>query len=346
MRKLFLTVLILCSLAIPVSAAEFTAPTAPESAQEWMPETDLSFTEGLLEILSKVVSNIQPSVGEGILVCVRITAVVLLVSLVKHFQTGAGYAADLTGTVVIGLILLSASQSMVALGAETVTQISDYGKLLLPVMASAMAASGSTTASAGLYLGTAFFDSLLSSAISAVLIPLVYVFLALSAANCALGEDLLKQMKDFVKWLITWTLKTLLYIFTGYMGVTGVVSGTTDMATLKAAKLTISGMVPVVGSILSDASEAVLVSAELVKNAAGVYGLLAILSIWIGPFLKIGTQYLFLKLTGSVCGIFGIRSATQLITDFTAAMGFLLAMTGAVCLMLLISTVCFMKGLG
>ena len=346
MRKLFLTVLILCYLAIPVSAAEFTAPTAPESAQEWMPETDLSFTEGLLEILSKVLSNIQPSVAEGVRVCVQITAAVLLVSLVRQFQSGAGYAADLTGTIVIGLILLGASQSMVALGTETVTQISDYGKLLLPVMASAMAASGSATASAGLYLGTAFFDSLLSSAISAALIPLIYVFLALSAANCALGEDLLKQMKDFVKWLITWILKTLLYIFTGYMGITGVVSGTTDTATLKAAKLTISGMVPVVGSILSDASEAVLVSAELVKNAAGVYGLLAILSIWIGPFLKIGAQYLLLKLTGSVCGIFGTKAATQLIHDFTAAMGFLLAMTGAVCLMLLISTVCFMKGLG
>ena len=346
MRKLFLSVLILFCLSIPVSAAEFTAPTVPEYAEDWMPETDLSFTEALLELLGKAVTKIQPSVGEGIGVCLRITAVVLLVSLVRHFQSSAGQAADLCGTVIIGLLLLSASRSMIALGAETVTQISDYGKLLLPVMTSAMTASGSTTASAGLYLGTAFFDSLLSSAISAALIPLVYAFLALSVANCALGEDALKQLKDFVKWLITWTLKTVLYIFTGYMGITGVVSGTTDAATLKAAKLTISGVVPVVGSILSDASEAVLVSAGLLKNAAGIYGLLAILSIWIGPFLKIGTQYLLLKLTGSVCGIFGSKSATQLIGDFTAAMGFLLAMTGAVCLMLLISTVCFMKGLG
>ena len=75
-------------------------------------------------------------------------------------------------------------------------------------------------------------------------------------------------------------MKIVLYAFTGYIGFTGVVSGTTDAMAMKAAKLTISGAVPVVGGILSDASEAVLVSAGIMKNAAGVYGILAVLAIF------------------------------------------------------------------
>ena len=145
---------------------------------------------------------------------------------------------------------------------------------------------------------------------------------------------------------MTWILKTILYIFTGYIGITGVVSGTADAAALKAAKLTISGVVPVVGGILSDASEAILVSAGTVKNAVGLYGLLAIAAIWIGPFLKIGIHYMLLRVTGILCSIFGGKNLSDLIQDFASAMGMLLGMTGAVCLMFLISLICFMKGVG
>ena len=112
---------------------------------------------------------------------------------------------------------------------------------------------------------------------------------------------------------------------------------------IKATKLAISGAVPVVGGLISDASETILVSAGLMKGAVGSYGLLAALSIWIGPFLKIGCQYLLLKITAAVCGVVGNKENTALISDFSGAMGMLLAMTGTVCLLLLVSTICFMK---
>lgn len=346
MRNLLTAVLILALLAVPVQAAEWTAPAVPEAGQDWMPNDPASFTDGLLELLEQILPRIQPALTEAVQICLAVVGAVLLVSLVRDLQSSVGQTANLAGATAVGGLLLSASNSMIALGSDTVRQISDYGKLLLPVMTSAMAAGGGITSSTALYLGTAFFDSVLSTGITVLLIPLVYVFLALGAANAALGGDYLKQMKDFVKWLITWVLKTLLYVFTGYMGITGVISGTADAAALKAAKLTISGVVPVVGGILSDASEAVLVGADTVRNSVGVYGLLAVLSVWIGPFLQIGVQYLALKLTGSVCGIFGSKSTVGLVNDFTTAMGLLLAMTGAVCLMLLVSTVCLMKGVG
>ena len=100
------------------------------------------------------------------------------------------------------------------------------------------------------------------------------------------------------------------------------------------------------GGILSDASEAVLVSAGIVKNSAGIYGLLAVTALWIGPFLEIGIQYLCMKITGGICRMIGTKSIGDVINDFSETMGILLAMTGAMCLIVLISTVCFMKGVG
>ena len=149
MRKFILIFLILSSLAVPVSAAEFAAPSVPDSGKEWMPDSSQSFTEGLTEILGKVIKKLQPAMAECMKTCLRISAVILLVSVVRQFPGYSGKAADLSGTVAIGLLLLGSSRSLIALGAETVRQISDYGKLLLPVMTSAMAAGGAVTASTG-----------------------------------------------------------------------------------------------------------------------------------------------------------------------------------------------------
>ena len=80
------------------------------------------------------------------------------------------------------------------------------------------------------------------------------------------------------------------------------------------------------------------------KNTAGMYGIIAVLALFLEPFLRIGIHYLVLKMTNLICGIFADKRISALIGDYSCAMGMLLAVTGAMCLLLLISTVCFMKG--
>lgn len=346
MRKCILLLLLLFLPAQQVAAAELTPPQAPESAQYAMPDNTDSFGDGLMELLQHAVSELRPDLAEAAKVSLGVLAAVMLVSVLDSFSGSVKRTASLVGAAAIVGVLLMSTDSLIRLGAQTVQEMSEYGKLLLPVMTAAMAAQGGITASAALYTGTAVFDTVLSGLISGLLVPLVYLFLALAAGNAATGEGTLRKMMDFVKWLVSWSLKTMLTVFTTYMSITGVVSGTTDAAALKATKVTISSVVPVVGSILSDASEAVLVSAGVMKNAAGIYGILAVLAVFLDPFLKIGAHYLMLKLTAAISGVFGSKQMSELVGDFSTAMGLLLAMTGAVCLLLLISTVCFMKGVG
>lgn len=344
MKGLFLTVLLTFLLAQPAMAAELTAPPVPTDAAKIMPERAESFAEGLWDLTRAAVFQLQPDIREAAASCLGVLAAVLLTSLTDSLPGMTKNASDLVGTVTVGTMLLGSTNALIHLGTETVTELSQYGKLLLPVMTAAMAAQGGVTTSASLYMGTTVFNSVLGAFISGLLVPMLYLFLALAVANSAIGEDGLKKLRDFLKWTMVWGLKIILYVFTGYMGITGVVSGTTDAATLKAAKLTISGVVPVVGGILSDASEAVLVSAGVIKNSAGIYGLLAVISICIGPFLRIGIHYLLLKATAAIGGVFGSKRITGLIGDYSTAMGFVLAMTGSVCVLLLISTVCFLGG--
>ena len=322
---------------------EFSPPALPESGKEFLTEEPESFQSGLRMILENALPYIYPAFAEAAAICTRVTAIVVLLGMIDQFTGISKDTIRLTGTLALSVAFLSATKSLIPLGENTIHDITQYGKLLLPVMTGALAAQGYAATSGALYVGTAFFDAVLSTAIDRILLPALYGFLALSIAVHALGETPIGKMKDSVKSTIILTLKIILYTFTGYMTITGAVSGSADALAIKAAKITISGMVPVVGGVLSDASEAVLVSSAIMKNAAGVYGILAMLSIVIGPFIRIGMQYLLLKLTAIISSTFGQKNLCSLIQDYSAAMGLILSMTAAVSFMLLISTVCFMK---
>lgn len=344
MKRLIMILVLLFLLPMPVQALEMTPPEPPDSALDLMPEESNSFGEDLWYVFCAAVEALEPQIAQCAAVCLGIVGILMLASLVQGMPGSSTSVTEMASSLAIAMLLFGNAHTLIGAATDTVEELSAYGKLLLPVMTAAMAAQGGTTSSGALYAGTAFFDTLLGSLISKWLVPMIYGFLALAVANSALGHDMLKKLRDFVKGMATWCLKTVLYIFTGYMTITGVISGTTDQAAIKAAKLTISGAVPVVGGILSDASESVLVGASLVKNAVGVYGAVALFGVVIGPFLRIGVQYLLLKLTASVCGVFSGKQAGELVQDFSTAMGLLLGMTGAMCLIFLISIVCFLKG--
>ena len=214
---------------------------------------------------------------------------------------------------------------------------------MLPVLASAAALSGSMTASTALYAGTVFFSQLLMRLICKILLPCVFFYLAVATAEAALSENALSELRELIGWLISKSLRILLYVFLAYMTATGVISGSADASALKATKAAVSGMVPVVGGILSDASETILAGAAILKNSVGVFGMLAVLATCLLPFLKVGIHYLLLKLTAAVCGSVGCKEHTGLLKCCSTAMGYLLAMCGTCSLLLLISGICFLK---
>lgn len=345
MMKILISVCLMFSLCIQVSATEFTPPEVPDIAEEIMPQETESFGEALEELFQNSIELILPEVRSAKGICSGILFVCMLCSLVLAITEQASTAVTVSGTVTIAAMMLQNTNTMIRCASETVKDICEYGKLLCPVMTSALAAQGGITTSAVLYTGTTIFITFLNYFVSGFMIPMIFVFLTFAIGHSAMGEEFLMKIADAIKHLLSWILKTLLIVFTTYVSITGVVSGTTDAAAVKAAKVTISSVVPVVGGILSDASESVLVSIGIMKNAAGIYGILAVIALCMEPFIRIGTQFLMLKLSAALCSIFGNKRITALVDDFSSAMGLLLAMVATGCILILISTVCFLKGI-
>lgn len=301
----------------------------------------------LWRLVSDAVSSVLGFSSEALGAAGALLAVTLLCGLCGSMDLPLSQ----TAVRVVGALGITAAstvslRTMVGLATETLQRIGDFTTLLLPVLSSVLTAAGGIASGSALYVGSSLFFDVLVRLVRTLLLPLVYAFLALSAAECAAGEGRLAPVRDLIGWVIQIALKGVVYLFTAYLALTGVVTGGADEATLRAAKAALSGAIPVVGGIVSEASESVLASASVLKNTTGIFGLLAVLAIGLTPFLRIGLHYLTMKLTAALSGALGSEAHTKLLGSIATAMGYLLGMTGSCMLMALFSCCCFLKAVG
>lgn len=351
-RRLFLIFAILALL----SASVFAAQNLP--GQEIDPEEGLpsqvqeqigsyesfsadSFSDALLRLFRDTFSGFDGPLHQGAVNCAIILAAVLLCSLTDF--SGNGTISRIVGVLAVFSACTGSLTSLLRLGTDTVESIDRYSTLLLPGLTALSASSGMQSSSAALYLGTVFFLKLLMSLIVKLLMPCVYILAGLAAAEAAMDNGRLKKLRELLRWVCVGTLKLLMFAFTAYFTVTGVITGSADAIKLKAAKMALSGTVPVVGGIVSDASETILMSAVAVKNAAGTYGLLAVLTLCLAPFCRVALQYLLMKGTTALCGLIGQPCHVSLTEHLTDTLGIVTAMVGLYSMMVLISITMFIK---
>ena len=80
-----------------------------------------------------------------------------------------------------------------------------------------------------------------------------------------------------------------------------------------------------------------LAGAGVLKGAIGIFGMLAVLSICLTPFLQMVVQYLLYKLAAFLAGTITEGPLAGLIDALGTAFGLMLGMTGSCALLLLIS---------
>ena len=150
MRKFIIFVIIVLIISVPVSAMDFTAPSVPDEGKEYMPADIPSFGEGLWYVVKSALNKIAPTISESASVCFSLIAAMLLVSVFRNYIDTSDMVVKLISAILVSVLLLKPTNSMIKLGVDTVQQISEYGKLLLPVMTAALAAQGAVTSSAAL----------------------------------------------------------------------------------------------------------------------------------------------------------------------------------------------------
>ena len=305
-------------------------------------EAGISLDEGLQTILDTGSGQISGVVRKAVRSGVLLLTVVLLCGLAEGLYGGMGVSQTTDVVAIVGALAITAvavANSLIGMGREALEQMETFSKILLPTITAAAAAAGSPSGAVARQLATMLFSDILITLINRLLLPLVYTYIAACVAYAAVGNEGLKRIAGTLKWVVTSVLTVVLLVFVGYLTVSGVIAGSTDAVTVKAAKFTMSSLVPVVGGILSDAAETVLAGAGILKNAVGVFGMLAVLCMCVAPFLQLGIHYLTYKVTSALSATVSSGRVAGLIDQIGGAFGLVLGMTGASALLLLISMV-------
>ncbi len=358
MRKLLILFLLLPILTSWVSAVQWLdtqtelfgipaledgLPPGAESAMEGMTPTEQSsLREGLSNILKSIRSESSGILRSAAALMLRLLCIATICRLAEQQGEPMRRSAAMAGALGVAVCCATDIKGMIGLGQRTVEELLSFSNLLLPVLTSAAAASGGSVSAGGMYGVAAVFSNLLIRFSKGVVYPAVYGYLALALTDSAVQEDRLKKLRDLIGWCIRNVLRIMMYLFTGFLAVTGIISGAADAAAVKAAKVTMSGMIPVVGGIMSEAAETVLAGAGLLKSAVGTYGMIAVTAIFLLPFVRMGVQFLAFKMTAALSGVLGSRLC-GLLDAVTEAMGFVLAMTASTAVMSLLSCCCLMK---
>ena len=289
---------------------------------------------------SAVASAVEMAGAMGALLAVLILGVVLLCgaadAVLRTPESPMRRFLPMAGAAAIAVLSLGSMKSLLGLGTQTIEELDVFSKALLPTLAAAVAAGGgAVTAGTGQVIAVCFADALITL-IRGLLLPMTYFLAAAATADAMLPRHGLGTVAKAASRVVTWLLTGSLVLFTGYLTLSGAVSTSADALTVQMTRSAVGAM-PVVGRILSDAAGSVLAGAGVVKNAIGVFGLLGVLAACLGPFVRLGVQYLLYKLTAFLAGMTAAPELAKLIDALGGVFGLMLGMTGSCALLLLIS---------
>ena len=321
---------------LPEEAAELLEGVSPTASPGEGPLRRLA--EAALERAEAEVSAVCRTAGILLLVCV-------FVSLSESFaldRRGPPYVV-FAGVAVIGAASISDLDSFLRLGLDSLASLTDYSRVLLPVLAAASAASGAVGGAAAKYGATALMMDVLLTAGRSAVAPCICAYAALSLAGAAVGNEVLTAAKKLMKSVCTVLLSGICMAFTAWLALTGVVAAAADTLTARVTKTAVSAALPVVGGILSDAAGSLSAAAGVMRSSIGVFGLLAVLGICLGSLTALGVRYLVYKLSAAVCSCVTDKRLGELVRDMGTCFGLMLSLNGAGALMLFISIYSLMR---
>ena len=320
----------------------------PEEAEEMIGQ------EGVLgfspqEALSGLLAKGRKQMGTYLTEALRPVSGILAVSILCSFgdaltpKKNAMNYLNLAGCLSVAMICVGDVKSLVSMGRETMQTLTDFAAVLLPTLTSAAAFAGAYSSSAAKYAASALFLHILMTAANTLVFPLITAYLAAVFANAVLGGGALSAAVRLLKWASRFTLTALVTVFTFYLGISGLAASGADALATKAVKTVVSAALPVVGSIISDASESLVAGAGLIRSSIGIFGFLTVLAVCFAPFLRLGLRYVAFKGAAAVSAVADGGRLSGLIEGVGTAFGMVLALVGSEAVFLYLSILSLLK---
>lgn len=274
----------------------------------------------------------------GIILCCVISSLINNFSLVSESKIGVK-VTNYTCSFLIVTISIFSDGGIISKCSEAIVNIDRFSKILTPVFAISTAVAKHPLTAVSVASVSLIFMNIFTTIVLNIILPAIYMFAVLYVVGTMTDTPILYKLCDLVKWGITMFYKIIVMVFVGYISLSGIISSAGDVAAIKTTKTVISNSVPIVGSIISDASDAILSGANILKTSIGVYGVLGVCALCLVPFIGSLANYLVFKVTSAISASLCNLSAIKAVDGIATAYGLALASLATCCALQFITIV-------
>lgn len=355
MKKLFCFVLLLPMFLVTAYAEnidkEFADMTGIYDVENALGEEEKEISgelrlDGKLDVqgaFKRMLSNIKDKALDVIRTELKFVLVILAVSILCALASSLctdGNISDyiqIAGCCAVAYMLSGTMDGIISQAINAINQLSDYSRAAMPAIFTAAAACGAVSSASVKYAVACMAMELFMTTARNFIIPLIYAYLAMSLSSAIFDNSMLRSGAKFCKSIAVMLMTAICIGFSTYIGMSGIIAGSTDAMAVKTAKTVISNSLPVVGGIISDAASVVLASATLIKNSAGVFSLIAVCTMCVGPFAVLSVKMILYKAVSAAAEMLPGGRISGLLSSMGNAAAMLMGLLGSCGIMLFIS---------
>lgn len=247
-----------------------------------------------------------------------IIGVLIILIIVKSCSwDNSGELIDDVFTAILFIYLSSLIIDITSMITYSLTLISDFLKVLIPVIAALLTFSGNITFSSlysSMMVGLGGVISVLSENF---ILPFTGIYFGLMTAMNINDSSAAAKISKAVNSAATTILGIVTTVFTLLLSAKSVISSNVDNLAFRSGKYLISSLIPVVGGAVGSALGSVVGAVGLVKSTLGVFAVIAIIFINLPVFINVLFCRIYLWGLNLICSSFDEKRASVVIENFS-----------------------------
>lgn len=260
----------------------------------------------------------------------------LLVNLQTSFSSGVARISYMACFLALCAIALGSFRLVLSIGQDTIENMVAFMLGMLPQMLVLVAGLGNINTSAMLFPILMTTATAFANAIKNIVFPLIILSAILHLVNHMSETVKVERLAKFFSQMAQVCLGLFLTIFVGIVTLRALYGSVLDKVALRTTRFIADNTIPVVGKMVSDTIEVAAGYVVMLKQALGIFGVLAVFAIIIFPLLKIAAIALIYRLTAAIVEPMGDTKTAAVLEIMSTHLLLMLASIAAVGLMFFI----------
>lgn len=245
--------------------------------------------------------------------------------------------------ILIITLIVSTFSNCISLVKNTIQNLVGFSNSLIPILMTLMLTTGAITSAGMIQPILLLLINFIGNAISNFILPVVLISTSLNIISQISDEIKIYKIPKFLNSATIWVLGIIMTLFVTVLSLEGSLTQTVDGVTAKTTKAAVSTVIPVVGKILGDATDAVIGCAGILKNAVGFVGVIVILGICLSPIIKLTILTITYYLASALCQPIADAKIVNLLESVADTFKTLLAIIFCVTVLLIVGLTIVIK---